>query len=86
MTPSTPDPAASFSPVPVVVDSNVWISALVFGVAPRRVFETVVREGLRLVASAEILTETRRVVAAKFPDFADDLETLLAVQFSEGPR
>lgn len=73
MTPSKPDPPR------VVVDSNVWISALVFGGAPRQVFEIVVREGLRLLVSAEILTETRRVVAAKFPDFVDDVETLLDV-------
>ncbi|WP_309711445.1 putative toxin-antitoxin system toxin component, PIN family [Pseudolysinimonas sp.] len=73
MTPSTPDPAW------VVVDSNVWISALVFGGAPRQVFETVVRDALRLVVSAEILTEIRRVVAGKFPDFVDDIETLLGV-------
>ena len=63
----------------VVVDSNVWVSALVFGGAPRQVFETIVRDGLRLVVSAEILTEVRRVVAAKFPDFADDVEALLGV-------
>lgn len=63
----------------VVVDSNVWISALVFGGAPRRVFETIVQDGLCLVVSAEILTEIRRVVTAKFPDFAEDVEALLNV-------
>ncbi len=63
----------------VVVDSNVWISALVFGGAPRRVFETIVQDGERLVVSAEILTEIRRVVAAKFPDFAEDVEVLLHI-------
>lgn len=73
MTPSKPDPSR------VVVDSNVWISALVFGGAPRRVFERIVRDGLSLVVSAEILTEIRRVVAANFPDFVEDVESLLAV-------
>jgi predicted nucleic acid-binding protein len=53
----------------VVVDSDVWISALVFGGALRHVFEMVVRDALRLVVSAEILTEIRRAVVGKFPDF-----------------
>ena len=63
----------------VVIDSNVWISALVFGGAPRRVYEVVVDGGVRIVVSAEILTEIRRVVSAKFPDFAEDVQALLAV-------
>jgi len=63
----------------IVVDSNVWISALVFGGAPRRVFETVVYDGIPLITSAEILTEIRRVVATKFPDFAPDAEALMTV-------
>jgi putative PIN family toxin of toxin-antitoxin system len=73
MTPLTADPAR------IVVDSNVWISALVFGGAPRHVFEVVVRDALRLVVSAEILTEIRRVVVGKFPAFVEDVETLLSV-------
>jgi putative PIN family toxin of toxin-antitoxin system len=74
MTPSTAD-----LPGQLVVDSNVWISALVFGGAPRQVFEAIVRDGLRLVVSAEILTEVRRVVGVKFPDFTDDVEALIGV-------
>lgn len=74
MTPSTAD-----TPSRLVVDSNVWISALVFGGAPRQVFEVIVHDGLRLVVSAEILTEIRRVVGVKFPDFTDDVEALIGV-------
>ena len=37
------------------------------------------QDGLRLVVSAEILTEIRRAVATKFPDFAEDGEALLNV-------
>lgn len=37
------------------------------------------RDGLRLVVSAEILTDVRRVVEVKLPDFADDVEALLSV-------
>ncbi len=66
-------------PRPVVIDSNVWISALVFGGAPRQVFEQVVRSGTRVILSAEIIGEIRRVLAAKFPDFLDDFEALRAV-------
>jgi putative PIN family toxin of toxin-antitoxin system len=74
MTPSIADGAGR-----LVIDSNVWISALVFGGAPRQVFETIVHDGLRLVTSAEILTEVRRVVGVKFPEFIDDVEALIAV-------
>ncbi|MFT4052131.1 MAG: putative toxin-antitoxin system toxin component, PIN family [Microbacterium sp.] len=70
MTSSPTDPP---HPRPLVIDANVWVSALVFGGAPREVFETVVRRGLTVATSAELESETRRVVAAKFPDFADDL-------------
>lgn len=61
----------------VVVDSNVWISALVFGGNPRRVFERIVKEGYTLIVSEEIITETRRILTAKFGDFADDFEDLI---------
>jgi putative PIN family toxin of toxin-antitoxin system len=74
MTPSTADISGR-----LVVDSNVWISALVFGGTPRQVFELIVHDGLRLVVSAEILTEVRRVVGVKFPDFTDDVEALIGV-------
>jgi putative PIN family toxin of toxin-antitoxin system len=74
MTPSTADISGR-----LVVDSNVWISALVFGGTPRQVFELIVHDGLRLVVSAEILTEVRRVVGVKFPDFTDDVEALIEV-------
>lgn len=63
----------------VVIDSNVWISALVFGGQPRRVLELCASYGHDIVLSPEIITETRRVVAAKFVDFAIELEALLAV-------
>jgi putative PIN family toxin of toxin-antitoxin system len=72
MTPSTADGR-------LVVDSNVWISALAFGGAPRQVFEAIVLGGLRLVVSAEVLTEVRRVVVVKVPDFAGDVEALVGV-------
>ncbi|MEZ5085426.1 MAG: putative toxin-antitoxin system toxin component, PIN family [Tessaracoccus sp.] len=60
----------------VVIDTNVWISALVFGGAPRAVFETVVRRGLVIVVSAAIEDEIRRTLTAKFPSFVVDFEAL----------
>ncbi len=63
----------------VVVDSNVWISALVFGGEPRRVFEALLQRGDYLVVSAELLSEIRRIINRKFPDVSDDFEALLVV-------
>lgn len=42
-------------------------------------FEVIVHDGLRLVVSAEMLTEVRRVVGVKFPDFVDDVQALIGV-------
>ena len=63
----------------IVVDSNVWISALVFGGGPRRVFERIVRDGKRLVVSEAIHVEVRRIVGAKFPGFESDVDALRTV-------
>ena len=60
-----------------VIDSNVWVSALVFGGAPRQVFEGVVLDGIALVVSAELLSEIRRILTQKFPDFLADFDALL---------
>lgn len=78
MTSSTAEPAVARNRR-LVIDSNVWISALVFGGVPRRVFEHVVRHGFVVVTSAQITTETRRVIATKFPDFTDDFTALCAL-------
>lgn len=63
----------------VVIDSNVWISALVFGGNPRRIFERVIAEGWTIVASEEIFTEVRRVLIDKFADFIEDFNSFQAV-------
>lgn len=63
----------------IVIDSNVWISALVFGGNPRRIFERAIVEGWTIVASEEIFTEIRRVMISKFADFVDDFESFQAV-------
>lgn len=63
----------------IVIDSNVWISALVFGGNPRRIFERAIIEGWTIVVSEEIFTEVRRVLTDKFSDFVDDFESFQAV-------
>ena len=62
----------------LVIDSNVWISALVFGGMPRQVLELCVRNGHRIVLSPELITEVRRILHTKFPNFEIDFEALLA--------
>ena len=63
----------------IVIDSNVWISALVFGGNPRKLLETIVRNGHEVVVSEEIFTETRRILHKKFPDFIEDFKDLIEV-------
>ena len=62
----------------IVVDSNVWISALVFGGQPRRIFELVVQNGYRIILSQEIVTEIHSILHKRFPDFTADFDALLA--------
>lgn len=57
----------------VVIDTNVLLSALVFGGKPREVIELLARDAIDVVVSEEILTEMRRHVANKFPVFTSDL-------------
>lgn len=63
----------------IVIDSNVWISALVFGGNPRKILEKTVTDGWIIIMSEEILTEIRRILDKKFPDFVDDFEAFYAI-------
>jgi putative PIN family toxin of toxin-antitoxin system len=63
----------------LVIDSNVWVSALVFGGKPRKVFESVIRDGHVLIGSEAILDETRRILHDKFSDFSQDFEDLATI-------
>ena len=56
----------------IVIDSHIWISALVFGGKPRCIFERAVVDGWTIITSEEIFTEVRRILTAKFVDFVDD--------------
>ena len=59
----------------VVLDTNVLVSALVFGGKPQAVIQWLVENGSTYI-SQDILTETRRIVHAKFPNFHIDLARL----------
>lgn len=61
----------------IVIDSNVWISALVFGGKPRQVLERCVQSGIQIALSEEIITEVRRNIRRKFAHFLPDFESLL---------
>ena len=63
----------------IVIDSNVWISALVFGGKPRHIFERVITEGWTIIVSEEIFTEVRRTLNDKFDDYVDDFAIFQAV-------
>jgi uncharacterized protein len=70
----------------IVVDTNVIVSALVFGGLPRRVFE-VVESGLcEFYYSAEVESETRRVLRDKFGWDEQRLDRYLPVLWKLGER
>jgi len=61
----------------IVIDSNVWISALVFGGNARSIFEYSIRNGVTISVSLEILNEVRRITIKKFKPFKSDLEDFI---------
>ena len=62
-----------------MLDTNVWLSALVFGGKPRQIVALFARGFVSVVVSEEILTEMRRNVRRAFPDFSDDLARMEAL-------
>lgn len=58
----------------VVIDTNVWISAIVFGGQPRQVTDLVADKAVTPVISTGLLTELRRKIIDKFPDYIPGLE------------
>lgn len=63
----------------LLIDSNVWISALVYGGKPREIFEYIVKNGMFVAVSDEMISEVRRILRNKFPLFLDDFEAILAL-------
>ncbi len=63
----------------IVLDTNVWLSALIFGGKPREIVALFARGFVSIVASQEILTEMRRSVGRAFPGFSNDLARMEAL-------
>ena len=62
----------------VVIDSNVWISGLVFGGKPKNILKLFIEGKIGVIVSEEILTELRRIINTKFPLFKPQLGLLEA--------
>jgi uncharacterized protein len=56
----------------IVIDSTVYLSALLFGGNPRTLVETALRVGAIVIILEEIYTEMLKVVSMKFPQFLDE--------------
>lgn len=62
----------------VVFDTNVWLSALVFGGRPDEVLQLFIDGSITVVVSEECLSELRRKLVQKFPLFLLSLNLLEA--------
>ena len=63
----------------IVIDTNVYLSALIFGGNPRKVVESAFLGGHVVIISEEIYTEMRKVVTKKFPKFTDEYKAFEAL-------
>ncbi len=70
----------------IVADTNVIVSALVFGGVPRLVFEMVDDDRCKLYYSPEIQSETRRILRSKFGWDEGNLDRYLGTFWSLGKR
>jgi putative PIN family toxin of toxin-antitoxin system len=62
----------------VVIDTNVWLSGMVFGGNPERVIKLFIDGTLQVVTSEEMLSELRRKVLQKFPLYSPYMPALVA--------
>jgi putative PIN family toxin of toxin-antitoxin system len=68
----------------VIIDTNVWVSALQFGgkgTTPVRAVEKVLRWEI-LATAREINTEIQRILVEKFQWYSSDAERLIASYFT----
>jgi putative PIN family toxin of toxin-antitoxin system len=61
----------------VVIDANVYISALVFGGVPQKVIDLIVSQGVSLYVSRPIIDEVTEVLTRKFDWTRADAEQFL---------
>jgi uncharacterized protein len=64
--------------ISVVLDTNVYISALMFAGEPAEVFSLVLHEQVRLIISPSIAEEIRRVLEQKFKWESEKAERVIA--------
>ncbi len=62
--------------IKVVIDTNVWISGLVFGGIPRIILQQFIDKKINIIISEEIITELHRTITRKFPLFQANMELL----------
>lgn len=62
--------------VSVVLDTNIFISSLVFGGKPRQILNLIVEDNIEGVISSIIIAEIKDVIYKKFLNFSKDLELL----------
>ena len=60
----------------VVIDTNVWISALVFGGNPGKILDLFIEKQVEVAISEEGLSELHRKIIQKFPLYAPRLDLL----------
>ncbi len=60
----------------IVIDTNVFISALAFGGKPREITKLIADKSIILVISEDCLSELRRKIISKFPEFINELVRL----------
>jgi uncharacterized protein len=70
----------------IVADTNVIVSALVFGGVPRRVFEIIERDRYRFYYSKDIESETYRILRDKFGWDDERLDHYLRKLWGSGQR
>lgn len=62
----------------IVIDSNVWLSGLIFGGSPGSILKLFSDGDVTVVVSEELLSELRRKIIEKFPLFIPQLSLLEA--------
>ncbi|MHB8362023.1 MAG: putative toxin-antitoxin system toxin component, PIN family [Patescibacteria group bacterium] len=62
----------------VVIDTNVWVSGLVFGGTPGDILHQFIDEKIIVIISEEIITELHRIIITKFPLLKPKLSLLEA--------
>ncbi len=66
----------------VVVDTNVYISALVFGGVPERVLDVIQSQDILLYSSPSIREEVAGILLRKFNDFGPASHSTLGLRRS----